>query len=658
MSQPGFGSATLAPGSAYRFVTHRTSSTPKNTSYYPNPFFDIAQTYQPQSMQELYKWCRFYSMTNPLISSTIFKISSYPITEVLFETDNEGLRKQYQTLFEDHLKIRSFLVEVNLDRNVYGNAFVTVQFPFDKYLICPSCKSESPARRATYRFRNFEFQVRCKECGFHGPAKAVDRYKKSARGIRLIRWSPENITVRHNHHTGKTHYQLHLSRKVRNDIVLGRKDTVENIPQTYIDAVRKKKAVIFIDGHMFHMKRPAPSMPNDSPLGMSALYPVLKDVFYLQVLKKAQEAIFFGHITPMRVLFPHASSATGDPYSMQNLGNWRDEIAGELLAHKRDANHIPVLPLPVGYQSIGGEGKALGLANEIRIWSEQIVAGMGIPYELAFGGLSWSGSNVSLRMLENEFLGNREDTLSLLRFIITKIARHMSWSTVSIRMKDFKMADDLQRAAFDLQLVQMKLLSKKTMLEQRDYDYDQERKAVDGELHSEFERQRKEDEKMAENQGRAMVIQTKYQIESQKMMDAAGMGAPPEGGLPPEELPPEDPNAQQQQPPAQPAIGEGGIVGASQLPPTETQTQSMQSPVNSGNMAGTGVDMNAAAQMWANRLQQTDPNRQGQILGQLKTQSPELYGLVLKHLGGQQGQGSQPLPEASAPRRGPGTALI
>ena len=34
---------------------------------YPSPFFDVAHTYLPTTVKQLFRYCRYYFMTNPLL---------------------------------------------------------------------------------------------------------------------------------------------------------------------------------------------------------------------------------------------------------------------------------------------------------------------------------------------------------------------------------------------------------------------------------------------------------------------------------------------------------------------------------------------------------------------------------------------------------------
>ena len=118
---------------------------------------------------------------------------------------------------------------------------------------------------------------------------AKDFYYKNASGIKIIRWNPEDIEITYNDITGDYTYFYTIPAVVRNDIVIGRKDIVEGIPQVFIQAMREQKGVIFSKDNFFHMRRPTLAT-QDRGWGTPLLLPVLKDTFYLQLMKKAQEA--------------------------------------------------------------------------------------------------------------------------------------------------------------------------------------------------------------------------------------------------------------------------------------------------------------------------------------------------------------------------------
>lgn len=1093
--------------SAVRFTARgRTGGAADFGLQYPSPFFDIAQTYLPSTVKQMFRWCRYYFLVHPLINAVVSKMAEYPITDILFDTERLELKEKWQEFLLDQLRYRAFQIEVGLDHYTYGNALVSIFYPFIKMLECGECHYKRPAKDCDYRFQNNQFYTICPKCSYHGPSKAYDRYIKAPKGIRLLRWNPEDVDIRYNDISGEYEYYYQIPVQLRNDILIGKKSTVESVPQLFIDALRLKKSVVFSRDNIFHFKRPTLA-GKDRGWGTPMILPVLKDTFYLQVLRKAQEAIALEHIVPLRILFPQAGSASSDPYSSVNLQDWRDQVAGEIrrwrcvspeslvetreglrlageisvgdwlknrngvfervikrherpldpgemtyrlrvrgqhaiqtvyseehpiwsakkinngnghklgvpgfyrvdtlsvgdyvgyptgreiqevkeidlashvdraatkdwvyvdhidtdvpeafeyllgkpslsrnevlekygwglnayktaqnairegrtlrriprrlpvdeelayvlgvyaaegnttpkavyfslhrleidmrdtldrffakrfgaertggektengvqyayssvvaaqlfhsllpgistgkrlpelirhapaplalaalrgviegdgsyysdkmilgvssrqlaedvrqlllslqimpgisytpggptticgietkghgcyrvqvsgdqykhlsallygreyqgtdlcriglfrdgyawfrieaieeaeadsviafqmegdgtfctwgvATHNSDNNYIPIMPLPIGNQTIGGDGRALLLSQEIRVWSEQIVAGMGIPVELIFGGLSFSGSNVSLRMLENTFLGYLQDHRTLLKWIIKNTSAYLGWSPVKSRFKPFKMADDLQRKAYLFQLNQANKLSDESLLADADYDSTKEDMIMERESTRRVEAQKKRVLQDADMQGEAQMVATKWQMKQQDQQMKQQMATQTEAmkeqmsfqGEQQKQMMGDQMAMQQGQPPGetspemQPAPRHPELLE----PPPEIQSpltaRSIQPyPPNATGeelMGRQNVDLLLMGRQLADRISNLPPQARPQALMSLKAHQPELHDVVLGLMvsGGPTraaAAAARPLPEQKPARRGPESQLV
>ena len=636
----------------------------RNGIRYPSPFFDIAHTYLPTSVKQMLRWCRYYFLTNPVVNAITYKLAEYPITPLIFNEPDETIRNKWQDLSEHQLKIRAFQTEVGLDYFAYGNAFITIHFPFQKWLTCGNCDKEERIEKADYKFRNLHYELVCKHCGVITKAKVRDENVKSLKGIRLLRWNPEYITLEHNELTGDTAYFFEIPMTIRNDIVMGKRHIVETIPEVFLKALRENKSLRLLNDNLFHLKRPTIA-EKDMGWGMPLLLPVMKDAFYLQILRKAQEAIAQGYILPLRILFPQAGGATSDPYTTTDLGTWRRRMEKELEKWRLDPNYTPIMPLPIGNETIGGEAKNLMLHQEMRAWTEQIIAGMGVPIEFFFGGLSFSGSNMSMRMLENQFLKYRTEQLILVRdFILGKIADFLGWQRPDVDFKRFKMADDLQRAALMVQLNQMQKISDRTMLDELDYDLATEEKHRKEELKQQMDSQRQMQLEQAVVQGETQLIQAKYQAQIQTLMSALGV-MPPSGTAP--ELPDVSQMNLGQPGTQQPLQGEEAAPGmpasatvypenTQDGPPEEGIPPEMLSPMNL-NAQQNGISLLELARRAVAALEKMDDSTRTIELMKMRT-NPQLYGLVLQLLTAQQGAQTNPLdpltmprPEVKPPRR-------
>jgi hypothetical protein len=644
---------------------------------YPSPFFDIGHTYLPTSVQQMFRWCRYYFLVNPLINAVAYKMAEYPITQLIFDEDNTIIRDKWIDVAENKLKLRSFLVEVGLDYYCYGNAFVSVHFPFQKYLICSNCKNEIPIQKANYKFRNLKYILACDKCNTTNiEAKVKDHNYQSLRGIRLLRWNPEYVRVEHNDITGETEYFLELPQSIKNDILMGKKHIIEKTPHVFVEALRRSKTIHFNADNIYHLKRPTIAQ-KDMGWGMPLILPVLKDTYYLQILRKAQEAIAQQHIVPLRILFPQGGSNTSDPYSTTDLGLWRKRIEAEISKWRSDPNYIPILPLPIGNEVIGGEGRALMLHQEMRAWSEQIVAGMHVPIEFIFGGLQYSGSNVSMRMLENQFLGYRTNLEILVRdFVLGRIADYMHWARPKCHMSRFKMADDLQRSALVFQLNQAQKVSDTTLLNELDFDIVQEEKFKKSELDKQIGGQRKMQLANATIQGELSVIQAKYQALATKAMQEQGIDPGMAAQSSPTGVPGQTKETAgqsagtalgseggQQQPLQGEQIAPGVPDEVSAYPenaqkvPSEGIPTEMQSPLNSSMRDG-GLNLLYIARRTATYLEKLDEATRQMELSSMRAVNPDLHGLVQQLLQSSKGTQEsslnpfqQPQPEQRPPRR-------
>lgn len=642
---------------------------------YPSPFFDIAHTYLPTTVKAMFRWCRYYFMTNPIINATVFKLSEYPITEIQIDHPEPSVARRWKEYFEDHLNYRAFQIECGLDYNTYGNCLSSLSFPFKKYLTCSYCQHQAEAKRIRphWVFTNYEYRLSCPKCGQVGTAAAKDIYFKNEAGISMMRWSPEDVEISYSALTGEHTYFYNIPPSVRNDVIIGKKDAVEQVPEVFIQALRQQKGVVFSKELFFHLRRPTLA-DQDRGWGIPLLLPCLKDTFYLQIMKKAQEAILLEHIVPLRILFPQAGSGTSDPYTSVNLVDWRDHVATEIARWRMDPNYIPILPLPVGNQTIGGDGRALLMVQEMQTLSEQLINGMQVPLEFIKGGLSFSGTNVSMRMLENQFIIYLSRHRRMARWVMRSVADYLGWPLADIRFKPFKMADDIQRKAFLFQLNQANKVSDTTLLADSDLDQTREDQIMERETAARIKATEKQQLANAELQGKQQAIMMKMQAKAQQEMQAA-LAAPSAPGEP------GGPDAG-----AAPPGGQGGAqvapdspMGAMQSPLNAGQNMGMgtsQSPGQSPQMGGANIIV--MAQTIAQELSTLNAGQQLIAIKNLRMQSPELADLVMQNLRampqqsndpmamgnpnaqlGMNGQAAQqvdmrPLPEKLPPRRAAG----
>jgi len=235
------------------------------------------------------------------------------------------------------------------------------------------------------------------------------------------------------------------------------------------------------------------------------------------------------------------------------------------------------------------------------------------------------------------------------------------------------MADDIQRASFDMNLTNAKMISRRTFLQSRDYNYDTEQKLIEKESIDFARDSRTQMGKQAEAQGEAMLTQTRYQIQSQQMQQEAQaqmqQQAPPPGQQPQQQgaEQAQQQQAQQQQgpPPEQGAPPPGQQPGAEQqAPPQQAQQGAVQgveqSPMDQqvAQAGGSMVDLFAQAKKLGSQVKAMNEVDRYRAMAQLRSSNPDLYMLVNNYLSGSGMKPMKPLPEKLPPRAAPDSAQI
>lgn len=508
---------------------------------YPSPFFDVSQQYVPPTVKELFKWVYFYATNNSFLGPALKKIARYPVTDLILEDKNADLVGNWKTLLNNTLQIKTFQMEVNLDLVTYGNAFVTLHYPFARFLVCPQCKESYPWKTVQKKIQNLKIKIKCKKCLFDGEASIRDVPFKSIENVRLVRINPEFIDIKYNDATGKHTYLYSIPDKLKRQIMSGDPDILEDTPAIYFEAIKQRKKVRLSNQNLFHLKNPTLA-GKDMGWGMPLIATALKDLYYFYTLRRGQEAIINEHIVPFDVIFPQANGKF-DPYVHSDLTTWKQEIQRQLAAKRKDPNYKAVLPFPVGFERIGGDGKALMLTPEMDFLAKTIIGSVGIPQEFVYGGtMQWSGSSVSLRTLENEFLHHRSQLLQMTIWIVDRLRIYLGLpAPKSIKFSDFKMADDIQKLQLLIGMASNQKADWEGIQKELGMDPDVVRRKIEEQTLFEAKMQEIQAVRMAEAQAKAQQVQMRYQTQmqmdamNQNMQAAAAMGEGAGSGADPQD---------------------------------------------------------------------------------------------------------------------------
>lgn len=576
---------------------------------YPNKIFSLSEHYIPSTPRELFKFCRYYYNTHGPLQQAIVRASRYLITDLQFETDNADLEDAYHDLFYRKWNIRNLLTEIGIYRKVYGNCFVSVHIIPQRYVKCNVCghmhRAINFVQSKEFVWRRFRFHGRCIKCHQEGEFQVVDVHPKKPEFVRLVIWDPSNIDIVYNEITGETAYYYSIPQRLRAKITAGNPDIISTTPQMFIQAVKEGRKVRLRHRNLFHFARPGLSA-SEGGWGSPAPVPALPELFHRGVLRRAQEAVAAEHIVPLRLLFPNSN--TDQPAQIQyDLGDFKSKVEDQLKKWKADPNHIAIVPYPVGVSDFSGKGRSLMVTSEIAQADQTAVVGAGYPIEFVWGGLSYSGSSVSLRMLENDFINERADIEDFFEFIVGIVAPFLSWKPLSIRLSEFKMADDQLRRDFMLKLNMMGKVSDDTMLSELGMDAKVEAAKIRKELRENLPTRLMQSRLEARTQGEAQLELAGINERIQKRMMAED---PAMAGM----------------------AGEVDPVAQGGDPAAQAQAGGQDS----------SVDVPTMAWMQAHEIGQMEPAARQDLLNQIQQETPNYHSMLMSILGD---DGQDPLPE-------------
>ena len=446
---------------------------------HPNPMFDYLSGFVPRRLKDLFKWCEYLYYNSTHIFAALKKFAEYPITAVQYQTDNEALKKKFEELLNRDLSILPSLILAGTDLFVYGNHFCSIYFPFVRYLKCPECNSLKNIKWAKYRFklRPLTFYYECDSCEKEVAGIVEDKPLGLSKNINIIRWDPKLIDIDHNPITGESVYYYNIPSEIREKVEEGSKHLIDTMPMEFLQTLSKPAETYvfrFNEGQVYHMKIAAPS-GIDPKWGFPPLTSTLKQFFFAAVLRKANEAIALDHILPYRIVYPDQGTNTGDPLSMINLSKWVSETRTGWKKFRIDPLHISFAPVPVGVANVGGQGRALMVSAEIQAVEDNIIAAMGVPREFLYGGLSAQGSEVTLKMLENQLMTYTSQLDELLQWIADNCANFLGWEKIDVELAPFTLVEDIARKQLTIELARGGILSWATVAEEFGWDLSKER---------------------------------------------------------------------------------------------------------------------------------------------------------------------------------------
>lgn len=586
---------------------------------FADPFNDIATTQMPTTMKSALWWSEYIWTVMGTYRMAMERIVSYFITDIELGGDaSDEEKNKYKDFLNQQLDSLSFLSLMMRDRLCYGNAFASVIVPFRRMLACPKTSDLYPLKVVYNNFNfeftgDFEFVATCPKTGWRGPWKVVDKPREEADHLILKRWSPHEIEILHDPYTDEVSYLWRIPEYYKRMIRDGNLHHLERVSTQVLDAIKNDLLFKFNPDAIYHMKEPTLAGIRNMGWGLPRSLINYRQLWYVQVLRRYNEAIALDYVIPFRLITPASGGSgssvggitTQDPMSIYSAGDFRSQVKNMVNRRRKDPASWQVLPFPVNYQMLGGDAKQLAPTELITQGFETLLNETGTPVEFYQGSLSVQAAPMALRLFESTHRQLVSDANAFMQWVCNTISRVMSWEIVDASLKRVTIADDMQKQMSALQLMMGQQLSGTSGLAAIGYDWETEQRRIADEAKKQQELQARQQEEM-EQAGFAAEIAKGMNPAMPQGGDPAAGGQPPAGGAAGNPAGPD----------AQSAMGAGGT-------PVTSYIQSM-----GPNVPVTPNDLQAAAEQLANELLGLPEGQKDSELRKLKQFNPTLHAIV------------------------------
>jgi len=146
--------------------------------------------------------------------------------------------------------------------------------------------------------------------------------------------------------------------------------------------------------HVFHLAR---KKSQYEPLGVSIIERCINTLVLMDKLRQAQTSIASRHMTPMRIVW-------AEDLNTSDIDNLREQVDMALV----DPDFSIIANYEIHWEEMGSNGRLLDIEADYEGALSRLLAGLGMTKEVLTGEGSYSGSKISLEIMNTQYLLYRE----------------------------------------------------------------------------------------------------------------------------------------------------------------------------------------------------------------------------------------------------------
>lgn len=455
---------SCSPFAVASYYSSRAGSS--RVQWFADPFADYASQNMPEAVDSMLRWCEMLWARNGTYRMALERVAAYFLTRVEFLDDDDQTKEQYDEYMHDTLDIISQLRTIALDFLFYGNSFSSYYSPPRRHLRCLHCRFERPLEEGIYVFRDFKFYGSCPSCNGHGEMELVDRPSYEADKLEIIRWNPHLIKILYHPLSHRSQYLFQIPGDLKANVRAGKHFHLLYTPKDFLDSIKDNTHFAFAPDSIFHMKEDTLAGLQNRGWGIPRAVNNFHQAFYIQVLRRYNEALAMDYVVPWRVLSPQSKGGELDPLLNQNMGRFKNQVRSMVAEHRQDPLSMHAFPFPLEYQVLGGEARELAPNDLITLASDDLLNACGVPAELYRGTLQAQAVPPALRLFEATWPHLTSGMNNWINWLLKGLSMLFNWPLARGRLTPVTRADDIEARMVLLQLAAAQKISDTTALQQ------------------------------------------------------------------------------------------------------------------------------------------------------------------------------------------------
>ncbi len=465
-----------------------------NVAPFADPFADIASVTMPASVPAMLRHAEFFSVAQETLRAAYNRVSAYFLTDVKVIGDlGDDEKDKHLDYLHNDLSIHEFLHISAVDYLTYGASYTSVFKPFVRYIVCPRSGCGVSYRLAEFNSRpeyayswGDGIRGRCPACKYSGvfadkTRRPVD-IEDESKPLHLHRWNPHDMRINWVEATRRAAaFDWMIPGDVRTEIRTGtNKAAIEETPWEWIVASLNDENVRFKADQLHYWSDPALAGLRFRGVGVPRAIINYRLLFYIQVLRRMNEALALGHVVPFRVISPSNVPGGGDPtgvgnvLKLSNLGDMKSRVMAMYALHRKDPNSVHYSPVPLQMQALGADARQL-IPNDIMNQGlETLLNGIDCPTDFYRLSMTTQAAPVALRLMDRLWSPFNAGRNRLLSFVGKRAQYLKRWEKARYELEPVDVVDSVENATLIQQMVQAGTVSRTTGLNQIKKDFKEE----------------------------------------------------------------------------------------------------------------------------------------------------------------------------------------